>query len=601
MNVSESPEIQVTRLDGPTDIPDYLSWLHKVLASGQPIAIDTETGSIESLWLELPLTGRGHCRLYQIGTDSEAWAIDAQDWHQLVHHTQQLVVEASCQVIFANAHYDQNVFAKEGWPIIPWPRCEDVVVAHRLVRWDHYQHGLKPASAAEFGDWALAGKEELDQVMAENKWTWETVPTDCEEYWFYGGVDVCLTVMLWKALQPELIDWYHVEMEYLRITWGMIQRGVLIDPPAVIKAHDYWTEALERDGAVLDEMGFSNPASSKVVTRAFRKLGHSPTEFSQKTGDPTYNKVVLAELQGLGGKIAQAAEHLIRWRSNNSWRNGYGRKLLGYMDSLNRVHPVINTMQARTGRSAITDPPLQTIPKKAITRNMFIAGAKRKLLAADYDGQEIREQAAMSGDPAMLEFFERAEGKFHSYVSDLVGIPYNAAKTIVYARSYGASSATMARTAHCTVTEMDEHLREMDNTFPGVIRWKEEVTAEAERRASEHPWGVPWVELPSGRKAPLDRGREYTQTANTHVQGYGADVYKLACTRMAQEGLDEFLVLPMHDEAVLSVPEGDVEQVSGMLRGLMEDHSLRVPLTVSVSEPLDSWGDAYADEEDEEF
>ena len=141
----------------------------------------------------------------------------------------------------------------------------------------------------------------------------------------------------------------------------------------------------------------------------------------------------------------------------------------------------------------------------------------------------------------------------------------------------------------------------MDNAFPGVIRWKEMITAEAEARGADHPWGVPWVQLPSGRKAPLDRGKEYTQAANTHVQGYGADVFKLACTRMAQAGIDHYLVLPMHDEAVLSVPEEEVERVSAMLPDLMEDHSMLVPLTVSVSDPLDRWGEAYEDDEDEEF
>ncbi|MCP4967543.1 MAG: hypothetical protein GY926_20205, partial [bacterium] len=96
--MSEPPPMSATRLEGPDDVTPYLNWLTDILNSGQDIAIDTETGSVTELWTELPLTGRGHCRLYQIGTATEAWAIDAQDWHHLIRHTQELVAKATNRV-----------------------------------------------------------------------------------------------------------------------------------------------------------------------------------------------------------------------------------------------------------------------------------------------------------------------------------------------------------------------------------------------------------------------------------------------------------------------------------------------------------------------
>ncbi|MCP5059372.1 MAG: hypothetical protein GY937_21930, partial [bacterium] len=85
--------------------------------------------------------------------------------------------------------------------------------------------------------------------------------------------------------------------------------------------------------------------------------------------------------------------------------------------------------------------------------------------------------------------------------------------------------------------------------------------------------------------------------ANTIIQGHGADVLKLACCRMAQAGLDEFFVLPVHDEVLFSVPEGAVEEVTRLAVELMEDRLLPVPLTTEASGPLDRWGDKYREDQ----
>jgi len=590
--VTEIPLITAKRLDHPEDVQPYLEWLTDVLTSGQDIGIDTETRSIDETWTH---TGRGHGRLYQIGTANEAWAIDFQDWHGLVADTQRLVNGSDCRVWGANYAYDQSVFHREGVPLTPWTHVEDVVIAHRLARFDHYTHRLKPAAAAELGDWATVGEEELKRVMAENNWDWGTIPTDTFEYWAYGCMDTCLPVQLGQKIEPDLPQWYEVEMEYQRLAFNMTRRGVLLDPDAVQKAHDHWTSELERHGAILADLGFDKPASAKVVMNVFSELGHVPEEFSEKTGDPTYRKQILQAMVGLGGKVAQAAEHLLTWRSVNAWRNNYGRKLLRYADSSGRIHPVINTMQARTGRSSITEPPLQTIPHEALTRDMFRAEPGHALIAIDYMGQEVRIQAGLSLDPAMLEFFDKGEQKFHAYVSDMIGIPYEAAKTIVYARSYGASAATMARTAGCSVPQMESYLAAMDTTFARANQWREEVTALAELRTQED--GYPWVELPYGRKARLDNGREFTQATNTNIQGHGSDVLKLAMCRMAQAGLDEYFVLPMHDEVLMSVPKAEAEEAARLASQLMEDELLPVRLTTEASPPLERWGDKYLRED----
>ncbi len=584
------PDLQLRRLDGPDDVPEFLVWLHETLRSGRTMSLDTETGSIKKLWTPLPLTGRGFCRLWQVGTSEGGWAVDAQDWHGLIRHAHDLISDAENPVAFANCKYDQHVFEKEGWAPVPWHRVHDVVVMHRLVRSQQDRHGLKPAAVEELGAWAGAGQAQLSRYFRENGVSWEDIPTTEPTYWAYGIMDVCLTVLLHERLMPEQSWWYDVEMEYQRLTYGMERRGLRLDPEAVEIADAEWTRIVDYHSAALKELGFDRPNSNKAVITAFESLGFEPWEFSEKTGDPTYNKVVLSLIQSMGGPVAEAAEHLIAYRQAATWRNNYGRKLLGYLHGDDMLHPQINTMQARTGRSSITDPPLQTIPKRAITRNMFVPARGRELWAIDYSSQETRVLAALSGDPAMVEFFQGEDSDYHQYVADLANIPRPAAKVVNYARAYGAGLAKLAASAGVDQTTMQGYLNEIDAAFPKAIEWKDNVTAEAENRAVED--GYPWVALPYGRIAALHEGKEFTQAANTLIQGHGADVLKLAACRIAAAGYEEAMVLPVHDEFLFQFPEGEGQKAAEEIAVLMQDDLLVVPLTTDTTGPLARWGEA---------
>lgn len=592
----EVPNLELNLLESHEDIPEFLAWLADALNSGRTLSIDTETASAKEQWLpEIPYGGRGHCRLWQVGHSEGGWAIPSQDWHALVGHAMQQIVGASNTIVFANVGYDQREFAKEGWPTIPWHRIEDVIPLHRLIRSHMQDHGLKPAAAAELGDWATAGQDELKRVFQEEGYTWETVPTDHPVYWQYGVFDTCLTVLLWEAIAKERTLWYDVEMEYIRIMHGAEARGLRVDEAAVNYAHDVWTSEIDEAAARLAELGMHKPTSDNSVMAAFEALGFEPEDFSKTTGNPSYKKAVLDVMKSIPGPIGEMAELLMDHRTASAWRNNYGRKLLDFIDSNGLIHPNIQTMKARTLRSSITDPPLQTIPKKPITRDMFIPRRPRhKLWAIDYNSQEIRIMAALSGDKAMIAFFEGDDDDYHSYVANLAGIPRPAAKIVNYARAYGASPDTLARGAKVPTEEMLQYLQQIDDAFPRAMRWKDEITRMAENRSRVD--GFPWVELPYGRWAALDEGREFTQAANTVIQGHGADMLKLASVRIASAGYEEAIVLPVHDELLLEFPQGEGEHYAPIVGKIMEDNLLTVPMTTEVTGPLDRWGDAYRKE-----
>lgn len=588
MNLSD---FGIYRLDDYRDVEPFFEWLTRVLDSGQTISIDTETGSVFDLYLPRTAPGTGYCRLWQIGTAREGWAIDAREWHGVVDTAMSMVSKARNLVVFANCKFDQHVFHKEGWATVPWHRVEDVVTMHRLTRSFEDSHGLKPACEREFGYWAVQGQTALKRVMAENGWTWDTVPTDCPEYFGYGVMDCCLTVMLYEVLIKEQTWWYEVEMEYLRLTWNMEVRGLLIDLDKLDIAEKMWRDQVEYHAKELKILGFAHPTKNQAVAEAFEALGFEPTEFSEKTGNPTYDKMVLSFMQTLGEPLASAAEHLMAHRRASKWLSVYGTALRNCIyTGDNIVHFSISTQEARTGRSSIKKPgpPLQTFPKHPVPRNTIKARPGHKLWAVDYSSQEIRVQAALSEDPAMMAFFHGEDDDYHQYVATLAGIPRNAAKTVNYARAYGAGLAKLSRSANVSEDEMSVFLEQIDKAFPRAIEWKNEVTALAELRAKD---GYPYVDLPYGRRAALVEGTEFTTAANTTIQGHGADVLKLAGSRIARAGLDYSLVLPMHDEYLVELPEDDMTTAYDIAR-LMEDDFLKVKLTCDVTGPLDRWGEA---------
>jgi DNA polymerase-1 len=588
----ERPDITLSRLDEAAEVPVFLDWLTDALGSGATLSIDTETCSIE----KKRTYGRGYCRLWQIGTGSGGWAIDSREWHGLVGEAMRRVVRSGRRVVLANAKFDQLVFRNEGWPVLPWSQTDDVITMHRVMFPQEKQHGLKEASIELLGRWAGAGRFALERFMKANGFDWDTVPTDAFEYWGYGVFDTCLTAMLYDHLADLGIpDWYHVEYEYQRLTWGMEQRGIRVDPDAIEYADAVWGEEVGRRTDELRGLGFTSPSSSKAVQHAFQSLGFEPSVFSAMTGNPSYNKFVLEYMEGLGGPVGEAAEALMAYRRAAAWRNNYGTKLLRYMDKDCILHPDIWDMEARTGRSSIRNPPLQTIPKHRITRNIFVPEQGQEFWAIDYSSQEIRVLAALSGDPAMLEFFRSDVSDYHQYVADMASIPRKAAKTVNYARAYGAGVAKLAASAKVDEETMAGYLDRIDHAFPRAIQYKMEVTAEAERRNEED--GYPWVELPYGRRAALDPGKEYTQALNTQIQGHGADVLKYRAVCLAGAGFEQHLVLPVHDEMLFTFPAGEGEGAAREAAKIMVDNKLVLPLTVDVTGPLTRWGDSIKDDE----
>ena len=475
-----------------------------------------------------------------------------------------------------------------GMPLPSWANVEDTMILHHLHASNEY-HALKGIGARMLGGWAYEGQDQLKALMQATGTDWATVPVDAPEYWAYGVLDTCLTRLVWDA--PEMQATlardraaYEQEMAYRDIMWRAERRGMYVDTTyARNLIEGQYNPRIEELFTYLTDAGIANPNSNRQVEAALAALGWEAEEWTP-TGDAKLDKAVLHKVQELGDATGQIASHLIEYKRLVGWRDKY---LAKFAASGGVMHPSVRTLGARTGRSSVTDPPLQQIPSRdgKEIRDCVIAPDGRSIVAIDYSNQESRLFAHYSQDPGLLEVFANGED-FHQAVANRIGVSRPVAKTINFALIYGAGPAKMAEQAGVTEKEMRGFLGQYHEQYPGVSEFMRTVEGVAKGRAP-----LPYVTTGGGRRSYCMPGEEY-KLVNYLVQGTGADVLKEAAIRLDKAGLGDDIMLPVHDELVFYFPTDEAEERTRTAVELMRDETYDVPLDVDASDVVERWGDA---------
>lgn len=160
--------------------------------------------------------------------------------------------------------------------------------------------------------------------------------------------------------------------------------------------------------------------SSQQVVELFKEIGFCPKEKSKETGKLEYtvgakalSKLLTSKYKELFMKDIETSiitqEDLILnfllFKKAEQAITTFGKDFLKY------VHPVTGKLHStykqilNTGRISSRNPNLQNIPADKEYRECFIAGDNNILINSDYNSQESRILAEVSGDPAMLSFF----------------------------------------------------------------------------------------------------------------------------------------------------------------------------------------------------
>lgn len=580
--------IQVHFVDDLSVAVKFMQWL----STCDIIAIDTETHGLKR-WQG------DRVRLIQFSDRQQAWCIPWEDWRGVACDA---LRKFTGRMVFFNAKFDIPMIEMSGGPKIDTSRVDDVMVMAHIDD-PSRRHALKSLSGTYVDSRAAKAQRQLDEAMVAHSWTWATVPVDFQLYWLYGGMDCILTLHLYDYLKQRHIPAvaYDLEMASLWVANRMEDRGARIDRDYTVAATDSLRRWCTDATSWCKEHYDLKPGSDVKIIERLEKEGFTFTKMTQSGNRFALDKEVLESIDH------PLAATVLQYRRTNKLCGTYLENFLEMCDANGVLHPNIYTMMsekggAMTGRMSITEPALQTLPRKSennplsiIVRNCFIPRDGNVLVLCDFDQIEARMFAHLTQDPALIAAF--GEGDFFVNVARMI---YNDPAIIkkdprrqwtkngVYAIAYGAGESKFARTTGIPEEQALLFLARLHTMYPGIKTFQRQVEHVATNRLATE--GQAYVLSPlTGRKHVAKDAKEYA-LVNYLIQGTAAEVFKYKLLELDARGLGEYMVLPVHDEIILDVPKEDAEEVARVVKDTMTDNELfSVPLTAGV-DLAERWG-----------
>jgi DNA polymerase-1 len=429
----------------------------------------------------------------------------------------------------------------------------------------------------------------------------------------YGAADADMTLRLVEPLQKEVTEKNQdrimaLELPLIPILSAMEQAGIGLDVPFLRRMSqdlDARLLALEREIHEIAGEPFNVNSTQQLSDVLFKKLGF-PVEGLSKTSSGFYSTAanVLEELKETEQeKKSGMVTRLLEYRELGKLKSTYVDALPGMVGKDGRVHTSFHQTGAITGRIASSDPNLQNIPIRSAVgqeiRRAFVARPGHVFLAADYSQVELRILAHVSQDEALVEAFRQDQDIHRMTAAAVYNIPveqvtYNQrrfAKAVNFGLIYGMGAFRLARDSELTLAEAENYIKGYFAQFPGIRHYLDETKEQARQRG--------YVETLLGRRRyfPVFKGtmtgqnrqswlRAEREAVNHPIQGTAADIVKVAMIELFAR-LRPYraqLLLQVHDELLLELPEDEVERVRPLLVDtMMNAYQLDVPLKVGTS------------------
>jgi len=253
-----------------------------------------------------------------------------------------------------------------------------------------------------------------------------------------------------------------------------------------------------------------------------------------------------------------------------------------------------------TGRLASSDPNLQNIPIRSAegrrVREAFIAPPGHVIVSADYSQIELRIMAHVSGDEGLLQAFAAGEDIHRATAAQVFGVDIDQvtseqrryAKSINFGLIYGMSAFGLASQLEIERSAAQQFIDRYFMKYPRVAEYMQRTREQAKSQGYVETVFGRRLYLPDIRAAnPGRRSGAERAAINAPMQGSAADLIKLAMISVQQwlqsGDLKSRLIMQVHDELVLEVPEAEQAEVCDTLPRLMAAAaSLSVPLLAEV-------------------
>ena len=432
----------------------------------------------------------------------------------------------------------------------------------------------------------------------------------------YAAEDADITLRLHHnlaaqlAAEPGLAALYRdIELPTARVLFEMERNGVLIDDFLLAQHSEELgrrLHELEQQAHVLAGQPFNLGSPKQLGEILFTKLG-LPVVKKTATGQPSTDEDVLSQL----ADDYPLPKLLLEHRSLAKLKNTYTDKLpLMVNPRTGRVHTSFSQAVAVTGRLASSEPNLQNIPIRTPEgrriRAAFIAPKGHKIVSADYSQIELRIMAHLSGDAGLTGAFARGEDVHRATAGEIFGVtPLEVtseqrryAKVINFGLIYGMSAHGLAKNLGIERVAAANYIDRYFARYPGVAAYMERTRIEAKTHGYVETVFGRRLHLPDIRAQQVGRRQGAERAAiNAPMQGTAADLIKKAMIAtsdwLKEAGVKSRLILQVHDELVLEVPDAEValirEQLPRLMAGVAQ---LSVPLLAEVGVG-DNWDQAH--------
>jgi len=412
------------------------------------------------------------------------------------------------------------------------------------------------------------------------------------------------------AAEPQLEALYRdVELPVAEILFRMERNGMLVDVFALAAQGEELGRrlaALEAEAHALAGQPFNLNSPKQLCEILFERQG-LPVLKRTPTKAPSTDEEVLEQLALDYPLPKKILEH----RGLAKLKNTYVDKLPRMVNpTTGRVHTCFSQAVAVTGRLASVEPNLQNIPVRTgegrRIRSAFIAPPGHVLVSADYSQVELRIMAHLSNDARLLQAFANGEDVHRATAAEIFGITplevgpdqRRAAKVINFGLIYGMSAFGLARELGLDRSAAATYMERYFARYPGVARYMDETRAQARDKGYVETVFGRRLWLPEIRSGNVARRQGAERAAiNAPMQGTAADLIKMAMIAvqgwLGEQGLKAELILQVHDELVLEVPEAELATVREALPKLMGSVArLSTPLPVDIGVGY-NWEEAH--------
>lgn len=596
---------------------DQLNTLVETLSKAKQIAFDTEATSVDQMAADLVGISLAvdDTRGYYIPVGHKRG--EQLPMQTVIDALRPALTDPTIPKMAHNALYDVVILQRHGIDVSPV--SFDTMIAEWVIDSGSKNLGLKDLTYARLTapDGKAIMMTQISELIGTGKNQKPFSEVAIEQAAPYAAADAVMTHRLTDLLAPMLTEngldelYQTLEMPLIPVLADMERAGVVIDTAYLADFSQRLNAMIKQVEQSIYEVGnvghFNINSPKQLGEVLFTKLALPTKSVKKTTQGYSTDAATLEQLMDVHPIIPK----IIEYRELAKLKGTYVDALPQLINArTGRVHTSFNQTGAATGRLSSSDPNLQNIPIRTElgreVRRAFIAPQGKVLLGVDYSQVELRILAHYSRDETLLDAFNRGEDIHRATAAAVFGIGIDQvtydqrsfAKRVNFGLIYGMGAFRLARDSNLTLAEANEFIKRYFARLPRVQQYLDET-----KQAARSPQGLKTL---FGRRRVFPvlvnntqnhqlRAAEERAAINFPIQGSAADIIKRAMIdlrgALKRQRLSATMILQVHDELVLEVPENEVEETRALVVDVMEQAYLLDPRLRANAEVGVNWRD----------